>query len=94
MDNFQLFDTDVDQEKAGGFKFCSPEKKQRKLKNLADPLYKPFGGDSIDGLGCDSDDESLYSSFSESRSLKSEDDSPIRRKMMRSPTKKMSKQKR
>jgi hypothetical protein len=51
---------------------------------MADPAYKPFMGQSING----SDKESLYSSLSaEKRSMKSEDASPERRQMMRSPNK-------
>ena len=56
--------------------FASPSKKLR--NNIADPEYKPFSQNSSS--------HSSYSSFS-SKSNKSEDDSPQRRKIIKSPTK-------
>ena len=53
---------------------------------MADPTFKPFIGSSVD----DSENESLYSSnlSLDKKSNKSLDDSPERRKMIRSPVKK------
>ena len=88
-----LFDKDLSAEPERHFKFCSPEKQEHSVspfkepRRMADPLFKPFAdGES----SCEhSSGNSLYSdSCSFNASVKSEDASPLRRRMLRSPTKK------
>ena len=75
-----LFDRDLLEDKP---KLASPEKQQQNNR-LADPGFKPF----LDKSSCSDSNSDGRDSLIGSNSARSEDASPQRKRMLRSPTKK------
>jgi len=81
MPKFKLFDEIKEEEKE--YKYTSPVKSPLK-RHLANPEYRPF---NENGSELSSSYSNEFTGRTSHKSVRSEDDSPHRRKLIRSPKK-------